>query len=505
MTSEPTTLSGSVSSRDIHARGDNASASFAGGDTGMTLPSLATFKANPDLAVIAGLLLLTALFSRGFSQAIQIGPFYVTELAMGISGLIALVRLRLTGTVTALRRLPLIALAIIWLAGAWATARGLRDYTFSFVSDDIGLVDYSLLLPLFAMVVFDRERHEAMFAVLVGCGFVGIIGFAATFIADNVTGRADALFPLQGQAAGLYMGLAVSWIAARLTHGVPTPKWLVALLPVTLVLMGLTTQRSVWIIVILSLGAVVALAPPTVRVRAGIWAVVGFLATFAIAIGVQEAVNSTLGGVAGRTETSPVTDGTTPVADSGGGDEGGGGGGESQSVKEVTSLGGGSSAEADNVRWRLAYWKELLGRVPSDPIAGIGFGQPAAFVWNDRKYDFRDGDPGTGLDVAGPHNSFVSFVYRLGIPAFLALLFVLFVALRNVWRAIRRGVATGERVALVSLVAMLGGGVGVSLFNESLTGPFLGMFFWIPLAMLLIWPATRGSGGEPAEPAGSPL
>lgn len=495
LASEPTALSKRL--RSGAAATPRGEIPFAGGDTGLTIPSVDLFKRNPDLTAVAILLIFTALFSRGFSQAIQVGPFYVTEVLMGISGLIALYRLRVVGTVTALKRLPLIALAIIWLAGAYATLRGVEDYSFSFVSNDIGLLDYTLLLPLFAMVVFDRERHQMMFAVLVACGFAGIAGFTATFVVDNLTSRADSLFALQGQAAGLYMALATSWIAARLAHGVPTPRWLIALLPVTLVLMGLTTQRSVWIIVILSLGAVVLLAPSEVRIRAGAIAVVGFVATLALAIGVQVGLNATLGGVAGRTETSPVFDdtdgGRSPSGESTGG---------SQSVKEVTSLAGGDSAEADNITWRIAYWKELVSRVPNDPIAGVGFGPPAAFVWHDRKYDFRDGEPGTGLDVAGPHNSFVSFLYRLGIPAFLALMFVGFVALGNVFRALRGGIPTGERVALVTLVAMLGAGVGVSLFNESLTGPFLGIFFWVPLAMLLIWPATRGSGGKPAEPAG---
>lgn len=493
MASEPTALSSRFRrGRDGAAEASAGRAQFAGEETGLEIPSLGLLRRNPDLSVIAALMLLTALFSRGFSQAIQVGPFYVTEIAMGVSGLIALVRLGLSGTVTAFRRLPLIALAVIWLAGAWATARGVRDYSFSFVSDDIGLLDYSLLLPLFAMVVFDRERHRAMFSVLVACGFAGIAGFTATFVADQISGRADSLFALQGQAAGLYMALAASWIAVRLMHGVPTPRWLIALLPATVVLMGLTTQRSVWIIAFMSFGAAVLLAPARMRIRAGVVTAAGVAACFLIAIGLQAALNETLGGVEGRTQTSQSLEGGGSSTS-----------GDPQLTAEVTSLGGGDSAEADNVHWRIAYWKELLGRVPDSPIAGIGFGQPAAFVWNDRKYDFRDGDPGTGLDVAGPHNSFVSFVYRLGVPAFLALLFVGFVALRNVWRALREEIETGDRIALVTLVAMLGGGVGVSLFNESLTGPFLGIFFWIPLAMLLIWPATRGSGGppQPAPPA----
>ncbi len=96
-----------------------------------------------------------------------------------------------------------------------------------------------------------------------------------------------------------------------------------------------------------------------------------------------------------------------------------------------------------------------------------------------------------------PHNSFVNFLYRLGIPAFLALLFVLFVAVRNVWRALREGLEGTERVALTTLAGMLAAGTMASSFNEGLTGPFLGLFFWVPLGMLLIWPFTRERASAP--------
>ena len=131
-------------------------------------------------------------------------------------------------------------------------------------------------------------------------------------------------------------------------------------------------------------------------------------------------------------------------------------------------------------------------------MLGVGFGEPARFVRDGLKYDFRDGDPYASLDVAGPHNGFVSFVYRMGIPALLALLWVIGVGWRTVRDALREGQATGDRVALVTLVAMFAAGLMACSFNEGLTGPFLGMFFWVPLAMILIWPGTRGREAEAA-------
>ena len=46
----------------------------------------------------------------------------------------------------------------------------------------------------------------------------------------------------------------------------------------------------------------------------------------------------------------------------------------------------------------------------------------------------------------------------------------------------------------------LAAGAMASSFNEGLTGPFLGLFFWVPLGMLLLWPFTRGrERGSPAR------
>jgi O-antigen ligase len=439
----------------------------------------------PELALLAALLLLTATFSREFSKGASIGPIYVTEVVMVLSAAIAVLRHGIGESWRLLRRLPLPALAVIWLVGAIATLRGLSDYSLGFVENDIGLVDYTLILPLLALVVADRERHEALSLTLVACGFCGLVAFGLAYVADQATGEANTLITLQGSAAGLYMSLAVVWIAARWVNGVEMPWWLLALAPLGLVLMGLTTQRSVWMIAIASL-AVVGLMAPRRRMRAGLALAGVVVVSLVAATGVQAVLNATTGGV----EASGGSGDNFATKSEGEG---------SQLEQEIAGLGGGDSSEGQNVSWRLAYWGELISRVPDAPVLGVGFGEPAAFTWNGRKYDFRDGDPETGIDVAGPHNSFVNFLYRLGIPAFLALLFVVFVAVRNVWRALRDGVEGGERVMLTTLTGMLAAGAMASSFNEGLTGPFLGLFFWVPLGMLLLWPFTRARGS--AAPA----
>lgn len=445
---------------------------------------LATVRRHPDLALVALLLLLTATVSRSFSTGVHLGPVYVTEVVMAIAAGIAVVRLGIGESWSVLRRLPLPALALFWAVGAIAAIRGIREFGFSQTSEDVGLAVYSLVLPLLALVVVDRERHRALFGVLVACGFAAMATFAATYSADQISGSADTLFTLQGAAAGLYMSLAVSWIAARVVNGVPTPAWLIALAPVGVVLMGLTTQRSVWMVALLSLAAVTVLAPRRAMLRTAAGGLAVLAVCFVAAAGIQTGIARTIGGVEGSGENSPSSSQS----------------GTPQLATELAAVtGGGEGGESANVSWRLAYWRELIGRTPDAPLLGVGFGQPSAFVWNDLKYDFRDGDPTSPGDVTGPHNSFVHILYRMGIPALLAVLFLLAVAASRVRGAFREGLARDDRVALTTLVAMLAAGIMASSFNEGLTGPYLGLFFWVPLGMLLLWPAVRGREAEPAQ------
>lgn len=456
-------------------------------------------RRNPDLLLVAVLFLAMALGSRAFSKSVQIGPIYVTELLVALAGGLALVRLGARESWTALRRLPLLALGLIWLVGVIATLRGARDYGFSQMTDDIGLIDYSLVLPLFALVVTDRKRYETMFSVLVACGFVGMAAFFVLFSVDQVAGTADTLFTVVPVAYGLTIAFAIAWIVSRMSNGVRTPLWLAALVPFGLILMGISTVRSLWLVAIVML-VVIALLAPAGRRLLSLAAVAGLLAvSLPIALGVEVVLDHSLGGVAPDTEVADT--GTVTGGDSGDGGGGGGGGGETQISREITSIGGGGdTGESANVSWRIAYWKELISRVPSDPLLGVGFGRPAAFEWHDVRYDFRDDDPTTTLDNAGPHNSFVSWIYRLGVPAFLALLFVMFVAARNALRALRDGTLGPQRRTIVTtLVGMLCAGTVVSGFNESLTGPFLSIFFWAPLGMLLLWPSVGPSAQDEAE------
>lgn len=447
---------------------------------------------NPDLAIVALLFVAMACGSRSFAKTLHIGPLYVTELLIALAALLAVARLGLRGSWEALRRLPLIPLALIWIVGAIATLRGLSDFGLGLVKHDIGLVDYTLILPLFALVLSDRERFDGMFAAFVACGFVGMATFFVLFTVDQLSGRADTILSVIPVAYGLYISIAVVWIAARASTGLRTPAWLALLVPAGLILMNLSTVRSLWLVAIVSL-AIVALCAPTGRtMRSALALAAVVVVSLPVALGIETAINHAGGSVttaSSEGSSSDIAGGSATATEEGG---------EAQLSREITSLGGGDTSEAANIRWRLAYWEELLSRVPSDPLLGVGFGRPAAFTWNGVKYDYRDDDPNTSFNVAGPHNSFVNWIYRLGIPAALALLAIMALAVRNAWRGLRGGtLEPTRRVMLVTLAATFAGAIVVTGFNVALTGPFLGIFFWAPLAMLLLWPAVAAPGAEP--------
>jgi O-antigen ligase len=150
--------------------------------------------------------------------------------------------------------------------------------------------------------------------------------------------------------------------------------------------------------------------------------------------------------------------------------------------------------QAQNVKWRLAFWRYLVEESASRPIAGVGFGAPASFEWRDLVYDRRVGD-GQPQDFTGPHNSFVNMLYRTGLPGLLALLAIMFVAVRGLLRRTRA--ADGEDRALgIWLLGGLALVTCVSLFFVSLETPFLAIFFWGLLGLALLAPDPSPSARD---------
>ncbi|MBA2615614.1 MAG: O-antigen ligase family protein, partial [Actinobacteria bacterium] len=147
-----------------------------------------------------------------------------------------------------------------------------------------------------------------------------------------------------------------------------------------------------------------------------------------------------------------------------------------------------------NMHWRLDFWAYLLRETAKNPVLGVGFGRPAAFEWKGITYDART-DPSREFDFTPPHNSFVNVLYRMGGLGLLALGALLAVA---VWRGLRLAfqVRASERAWLAALVSLLAFIVLIACFNVALEGPYMSMFFWTALALLLVLPGLHPKAND---------
>ncbi|MDU8997255.1 MULTISPECIES: O-antigen ligase [Streptomyces] len=148
------------------------------------------------------------------------------------------------------------------------------------------------------------------------------------------------------------------------------------------------------------------------------------------------------------------------------------------------------SEAANNVELRFAMWQEALKEAGKEPLLGAGAGRPIDVVFERQPLnDLR----------SGPHNSFVGYVYYLGWPAGIALVFLVAATLRRTWRARHHPVAS----------AWFGATVGVcitALTNVALEVTFIGLPSWLVLASAYARvgvPLEReASSGSPPTAAG---
>lgn len=422
-----------------------------------------------DLLLIAALLLLTAGFGRGFSKVgIEAHSIFVTEVFLVAS--IGLVLLRFgprAAFAQARARIPLIPLAVFWLAGAIALVRGVADWGFSQTVEDAGLLEYSIVMVLLAIAIDTRERVAGMVRLL------GYAGLLAAVLGALTRFLPDAVWPMPGPdpepALGLYVGLYCVWLATRLAHRHPVARihWGLGVLAV--VMLVLTDKRSVWLGVVALTPLIVALAPRGRVLRTAL------ACTATLVIGVVLAT-----ALQGFDPNPPPSGGGEPTGQSS----------EPAITRELSGLTENSgSEESENVRWRLAIWEHALGRAAREnPVAGAGFGAPIAFSWHGKNYDYRNTKPVEPTDavVTGPHNDFVHVAFRMGYPALIALVALIAIAVFRTAPLLRsRERRDLDRADAATLLGMMALACDIAFFNDGIKAPFIGLFFWAVLGVLL--------------------
>ncbi|MET8953635.1 O-antigen ligase family protein [Streptomyces sp. NPDC004129] len=125
-----------------------------------------------------------------------------------------------------------------------------------------------------------------------------------------------------------------------------------------------------------------------------------------------------------------------------------------------------SSEAGANVELRLEMWKEALRELREDPLLGAGAGHPIEVVGHGRHLN---------APRAGPHNSFVGYLYYLGWPAGIAVVLLVAATLRRTWRARHHPAAASWFGATV--------GVAVTAFtNVAFETTYIGLPSWLVLA-----------------------
>jgi hypothetical protein len=570
-------------------------------------------RAAPDLATLAVLFVLIACFGRPFAKLGGSG-IYPTEIALAVAIVFALRRVGLAGAWERVERVvPLIPLGVLWLAGAIAAVRGLAQFGISSTLHDVGLVEYSVFVPLVAVAVDSREKGREALQILSYAGLAGTFVFALVFAFAPYSRIGVVENPTA--AVGIYLALYALPVVARLAFGERPGALELGIAALGIALMVFASGRSVLLALLLALGILAALSPRPLRVAA--LGAAGLLAAALAVAGIQElgygdrgfeAVPGPPSVTVGSTELAlddelhPAIGGTLVTNDAADGSHSREVGlNQPVDVPEVKGLVPGqayriqfavrplearrtrgvvgnnagtgwdfrywfvkperrwqrvetqltatapverlmvvpdlgsarvridaiSIAPADpgrvaaappaaeelerghrsplvsalvdsfnpnsaaghfqNGAWRIDYWAYLARKTLRDPVFGAGFGRPAAFHWHGNVYDTRNDVDAES--VSPPHNSFMNLLYRTGLLALGALVVLLWIAVRGFLRQFRATRAP-ELAALLALLAFI---CVVAFLNVALEGPYMAMFFWTVVGLMLALPVLSGA------------
>ncbi|MCX5778196.1 MAG: O-antigen ligase family protein [Elusimicrobia bacterium] len=142
------------------------------------------------------------------------------------------------------------------------------------------------------------------------------------------------------------------------------------------------------------------------------------------------------------------------------------------------------SVSSNNTKWRLIVWKDTLSEAVEKPLLGWGFGKkfiPPTIKkmgwggsWRESEGGFQD-----------PHNSFISIFYRtgfIGLIVFCGLLGSFIVRTMCVIRRLDDSVIKTYMTGLLLCIICI---LGTSCFMVVLEGPFLGIFLWIAMGLIV--------------------
>lgn len=153
--------------------------------------------------------------------------------------------------------------------------------------------------------------------------------------------------------------------------------------------------------------------------------------------------------------------------------------------------------ESGNMYWRLGIWRFALRKGLRNPVLGVGFGEPTAYRLGPYLYDARRGVAADPNDITAPHNSFVNILFRTGLLGALPLAFLMALGFGRAFKLIRSSAAPQEaRVFMSALASLFVFITVIAFFNVALEGPYMAIFFWTILALLIALPKLEREGPE---------
>lgn len=140
------------------------------------------------------------------------------------------------------------------------------------------------------------------------------------------------------------------------------------------------------------------------------------------------------------------------------------------------------TVSARNVMWRLFVWRDIIDLSLEKPIIGYGFGTPfqsetlEKIGWADYSGDENFTDP---------HNSYLSILFRTGFVGLIIFLIIIFRFFKLSINFILKCDNEKMRVYIASMLTTIVFILGTSFFMVVLEGPFLGIFLWINMGLVI--------------------
>lgn len=137
--------------------------------------------------------------------------------------------------------------------------------------------------------------------------------------------------------------------------------------------------------------------------------------------------------------------------------------------------------------WRILLWAYLFSRFLDHPL-GIGLGTPLVGPELGSDFMYLVAKPGDEY-TSGAHNSFITFLVRIGIPFLIVFVYLSFycgkAVLRFLQRVHFRVLDTAEKRLVFSSILVFFMGVVQSSFNVILESPLAAGIFWFNFGLFV--------------------